>query len=143
MSEKYEPKSELAKMLQAMMWECASISPMAFAQIHVESAFRACDAIAQSATREPIEVLLTENQRRLNKHQWGGASHDDTHTEADWLNFLDKQLRKAVEAQNYMREHDRFGGIGDYKQRLINIAALAQDAFASIDRIEQSKASTK
>lgn len=86
--------------------------------------------------REPTTEKLVEIQRAKNAQEHGGSSHDDTHTKSDWLNFLDKQLDKAVEAASYMGDDNHLGGRDDYKQRLINIAALAMDAHASIRRID-------
>lgn len=55
--------------------------------------------------------------------QWGGADHDDGHSESDWLSFIESQITKA-----------RFDFFSDYRSRYVKIAALAVAAIESIDR---------
>lgn len=64
-------------------------------------------------------------ERRTQDEQWGGAAHDDEHAAYEWLEYIDKQVRKANGVRN---DDDR------YRSRLVKIAALAAAAIESVDR---------
>lgn len=59
-----------------------------------------------------------------NDDQWGGDSHDDSHSETDWMAFIDHQLYKLEEGY----------GLSQFRERMIKVAALAIQAVESYDR---------
>ena len=59
-------------------------------------------------------------ERRMQDRQWGGAAHDDQHSNFDWFRFIDYQWGQ-------MNNENR-------RERLIKIAALAVAAVESLDR---------
>lgn len=62
------------------------------------------------------------HERENQDAQWGGAVHDDTHDEQEWIGFMDEQLTKASDN-------------GEYRERFVKIAALAVAALESMDRL--------
>ncbi len=70
---------------------------------------------------EKIFNAIKEERLRQDK-MWGGAEHDDTHDEQDWIGYIDYQLSKANDE-------------GKYRERFTNIAALAVAALESMDRL--------
>lgn len=58
--------------------------------------------------------------------QWGGPAHDDEHSAADWLLYIDKQVNKALGTPD--------NDPGD-RARFVKIAALAVAAIESGDRL--------
>lgn len=58
-------------------------------------------------------------ERERQDAKWGGAAHDDRHTEGDWRDFL----YSYVQCPNI-----------DDRERFVKIAALAVAALESIDR---------
>lgn len=65
------------------------------------------------------------SERRRQDEQWGGPDHDDEHSPQEWAQFLHKQWLAAA--------HEAELG-GDYRGRLVKIAALAVAAAESYDR---------
>jgi len=59
-------------------------------------------------------------ERRMQDRQWGGAEHDDQHSNFDWFRFIDYQWGR-------MNNENR-------RECLIKIAALAVAAVESLDR---------
>ena len=59
-------------------------------------------------------------ERRLQDEQWGGPMHDDQHPWADWLGFIQKQVKSATSP--------------DFRERMVKVAALAIAAIESHDR---------
>lgn len=64
-------------------------------------------------------------ERAKQDEQWGGPDHDDEHSPQEWAQYLHKQWLAAA--------HESELG-GDYRGRLIKIAALAVAAAESYDR---------
>lgn len=64
---------------------------------------------------------IKEERQRQDK-LWGGATHDDTHNEQEWIGYMDEQLTKANDE-------------GEYRERFVKIAALAVAALESMDRL--------
>lgn len=61
-------------------------------------------------------------ERVLQNHQWGGPQHDDSHTPADWANYIHNQLSKMFQEE------------GSERDRFLKVAALAQAAVEAFDR---------
>lgn len=76
--------------------------------------------------RAIFKKVLEERARQ--DEEWGGPEHDDQHTPADWLDFIEKQVSKARE--------QRFGSM---RGRFIKIAALAVAALQSMNRTMEQK----
>jgi len=72
----------------------------------------------------PVAGVLSEieEERKAQDAKWGGSSHDDTHSQADWRNFIRLRLTEVA-----MHPHK-------YRQNMIEIAALAVAAIESHDR---------
>lgn len=68
----------------------------------------------------PYEDIFSE--RMAQNAEYGGPKHDDTHSEADWINFLYKHLDRANDNS------------GDYRYQLVRVAALCVAAIQSHDR---------
>lgn len=68
-----------------------------------------------------ISIIASERQRQ--DEEWGGPTHDDEHTLADWVGFIDYQTTKFdMEGDN------------DNPERLVKIAALAIAALEAHQR---------
>ena len=79
--------------------------------------------------RDPITKVFKDVLRRRmeqdKKH--GGPSHDDNHTRGDWSSFIHKYA---------LRLEGALMNRANYRDTLIDIAALAIDAAESFDRNE-------
>ena len=64
-------------------------------------------------------------ERKAQDKKWGGAAHDDVHTQFDWCEFIRHHTNRAVGG----RKKD------DYRKQMIRVAALAVAAVQSFDRI--------
>ncbi len=69
------------------------------------------------------------DERCAQDREWGGPDHDDNHYPGDWLNLIERQVRRAwpVDAFEYRR------------RRLVKIAALAVAAMDSFDRTKADR----
>lgn len=62
-------------------------------------------------------------ERAAQDAKWGGAEHDDEHSMADFVFFMDEQLRKC-----------EYGNNTETRARLVKVAALCVAAIQSFDR---------
>lgn len=62
-------------------------------------------------------------ERRMQDRQWGGATHDDTRSYAEWIDYIEHQFSLL---------DLRVGG--NARERFIKVAALAVAAAEMIDR---------
>ena len=79
-----------------------------------------------SANRRAAEleqqVYVEIRQERVRQDaKWGGPKHDDTHVDFEW--------------NGYIEEHNRKAKYGDWRKRMIEVAALAIAAVESYDRV--------
>lgn len=81
------------------------------------------------------EILI---ERAVQDAQWGGPAHDDRHVSWDWCNFIGHQnvLAKQVALRGQSPEEQP----GEWRRRMIKIAALALAAVASYDRVTKEDA---
>jgi len=63
------------------------------------------------------------NERRRQDEKWGGSSHDDDHSLADW--------------RRYICAHAKRASGDDARRQLVRVAALAVAAIQSIERQAQ------
>lgn len=64
-------------------------------------------------------VILDVVEERVRQDiQWGGPAHDDMHLEFEWMDLI----------------HGQTGRLGNARERLIKIAALAVAAVEAYDR---------
>lgn len=77
-----------------------------------------------------METVLKEvaRERVRQELKWGGPAHDDTHSRADWIEFIDQRLAYPEKADQ----------CSEYRRDMIEIAALAIAAVESLDRKELS-----
>jgi hypothetical protein len=76
-----------------------------------------------------VEVLvLTEvaDERIAQDREWGGATHDDTHSPSEWVGYITKFAGVAL-SDDY-----QFGVT--FRQALVKVAALAVAAIEANDR---------
>lgn len=64
-------------------------------------------------------------ERVLQDHQWGGPETDDLRSEAEWAEYIHKQISKLFQDE---------GGALAARDRFVKVAALAIAAIQSIDR---------
>ena len=71
-------------------------------------------------------------ERAIQDAQWGGAAHDDKHTEPEWIAILARHLGLAAndEAEE---EPTRF------RRQMVRLAAVAVAAVEAFDRAKGSK----
>ena len=69
-----------------------------------------------------LEVAAERNQQ---DQKWGGAEHDDTHNNHDWLAYITKHLGRTA-----MWPFDAV----TFRKQMIRVAALAVAAVEWIDR---------
>ncbi len=62
-------------------------------------------------------------ERAAQDAKWGGPDHDDEHSMADFVDFIDDQLRKC-----------EYGNNTETRKRLVKVAALCVAAIQSFDR---------
>ena len=74
-----------------------------------------------------IEACRVDQDR-----EHGGPAHDDTHTPADWCNFIRKFTGRA-EYQSQFMDHDL--SLRRYEENLIHVIGLAVAAIQSTRRI--------
>jgi hypothetical protein len=67
-------------------------------------------------------------ERRAQDEEWGGPAHDDEHTVAQWLTYIDYQMQRARKA--YISSQPSY-----IRERFVKIAALAVAAIESYDRV--------
>lgn len=77
--------------------------------------------------RSAYRDVVTERVAQDREH--GGPGHDDTHTAKDWLGFISRKTALADKEEQEER----------YRQRLVQIAALAVAAIQSHDRKTATK----
>ena len=80
------------------------------------------------AHQRHLDVVLGKiaAERGRQDQKWGGPDHDDEHRWFDWLNFIREHTEKARTVTDPMR----------YRQRLVEVAALAAAAIQALDRQE-------
>ncbi len=79
--------------------------------------------MTRGMTVDDIEVFdLIRDERARQDAKWGGPEHDDTHEPEDWADFIGARV---VRIQLRM---------GNDRQNLVQIAALAVAAIESLDR---------
>lgn len=72
-----------------------------------------------------LYAVLAERKRQ--DMQWGGPAHDDTHSAWDWADYIRKQADLA--------EQPVAQPPGQFRERMVKIAALAFAAIESHDRV--------
>ena len=77
---------------------------------------------------EIFQAVIAE--RHAQDRQWGGPEHDDLHEELDWEYLLRIHCDRLTDINGH--------AAGDYRQRLIKIAAWAVSAVQSWDRMPPS-----
>lgn len=82
--------------------------------------------LTTAAVRTHRVLAEVEGERQYQNTKWGGATHDDHHAPDDWLRFLDEHVGKARSAAPV--------GWPEYRQRLLEVAALAVAAVETLDR---------
>lgn len=76
------------------------------------------------------EFLSKVKEERINQDkQWGGEDHDDSHSMADWANFIHKQAREAKKIDSLSVTNAE-----EFNDRMIKVAALALAATNSVNR---------
>ncbi len=65
-------------------------------------------------------------ERRNQDAKWGGAKHDDTHTDEEWLNFIEHHLWRAY--------NEDFA----WRKQMLRVAALVVAAIESSDRVNEA-----
>lgn len=88
---------------------------------------RICELGLQQETIRMVEgtaEIGTEiaMERVLQNHRWGGPQHDDSHTPANWADYIHHQLSKMFQEE------------GSERDRFLKVAALAQAAVEAFDR---------
>lgn len=73
-----------------------------------------------------IEQLVEE--RRVQDRQWGGSDHDDDHERSEWIEMVKDHLDRAKKANK------KTGDIDEYRQQMLEVAALCVAAVESHDR---------
>lgn len=74
-------------------------------------------------TRDVLEDVAKERTRQDEK--WGGADHDDTHSNHDWVAYIVRHTGRAV-----MWPFDRAA----FRKQMVRVAALAVAAVEWCDR---------
>jgi hypothetical protein len=73
-----------------------------------------------------------EHKRRQQDIQWGGTTHYYLHSQGDWVQFINNQLSQI-----------HYNGVDepliDFRERMVDIAALAVAAIESHDRKKAAK----
>ena len=75
----------------------------------------------QDSSEIYIDIALERNRQDA---QWGGPSHDDSHSTRDWAGFVEKQAREMWLKPTF----------SEARERLVKIAALAVAGIESLDR---------
>ena len=82
----------------------------------------------------PLDTIFAEilRCRAAQDAKWGGPEHDDTHTRADWCQFIQKFRNRAeLVGEGCANSTDRILG---FEQNMIHIASLAIAALESSRR---------
>lgn len=83
-----------------------------------------------NTNNDRVDIFTEINaERDRQDRKWGGASHDDTHTNYDWNNYILKQLGETVIYEPSVRDIKEI-----IRRAYIKIAALCVAAVESIDR---------
>lgn len=83
------------------------------------------------AARDTVILQILE-ERTAQDSKWGGPDRDDEHTRRQWIGFIEdhaKRARKATPLANARR-----GDLAEYRQQLVEIAAIAVAAIEAHDR---------
>jgi hypothetical protein len=98
-------------------------------KLELVEAFRnAIIAATEAKVREEYAVVSEVVAERVRQDgKWGGPEHDDQHSTADFVQFIEDWAGWA-RAMAGMNSHDKA------RRRLIQVAALAVAAVESIDR---------
>jgi len=72
-----------------------------------------------------IEIV---KERSDQDEQWGGPTHDDTHSREDWCCFIENQLMQIRNSNE---------DISIFRARMVKVAALAVAAIERTDRYVQ------
>lgn len=83
--------------------------------------------VAQRAGQRVVLEQVVEERRKQDR-QWGGVNHDDEHERTEWISFLKDHLDRAKKAVH------KSGDLDEYRQQLIEVAALAVAAAEAHDR---------
>jgi hypothetical protein len=70
-------------------------------------------------TEEVLKEVVDE--RVYQDQKWGGKEFDKTHTESDWLSWINEYANGQGRAKNY-----------DFRKRMVKTAALAVAALESL-----------
>jgi hypothetical protein len=76
----------------------------------------------------PESLRLVVAERARQEEKFGGPEHDDVHSMEEWVNLIVEWLGKAAGALRGDGELDTF------KDRLVQVAALALAGIESYDR---------
>lgn len=77
-------------------------------------------------------------ERALQDEQWGGPKTDDTRNSAQWVEYIDHQLEYITASVQGQRQLNP----GEFRERMVKVAALAIAAIQSYDRGGGTYAST-
>lgn len=83
----------------------------------------ACHGYLHDSPQSVLQEVVSE--RAAQDEEWGGPSHDDTHTQFHWTKFIREHADRSVRGQ----------ARDDFRQQMIRVAALAVAAVQSFDRI--------
>lgn len=77
-----------------------------------------------------LEIVLTQilEERRNQDKKWGGPAFDDERERTEWLSLIREHEERAKRAVS------RTGDLDEYRQQMIQIAALAIAAIHAHDR---------
>ena len=81
----------------------------------------------ENAQGKILKEIVDERDRQ--DEMWGGEEHDDGHRINDWIAFITEYLGKSREAPY---------NIGNFRDNMIKVAALAVAAAESVDRAIES-----
>lgn len=89
-----------------------------------------CDLGLQEQTLRMVDLTTEATsdiamERVLQDNQWGGPETDDLRTDAEWAEYIHKQVSKLFQDE---------GGALAARDRYVKIASLAVAAIQSIDR---------
>ncbi|MGX0136330.1 hypothetical protein [Cupriavidus metallidurans] len=104
--------------------------PTMEAMNHAEDELHALMMLA--APGEALAVCAALLERTTQNIQWGGQEHDDQHSSADWVHFIQKQTIAAMN-EGYMHVMVNYN-LPAVQDRMRKIAALALAAWGSLNR---------
>lgn len=82
-----------------------------------------------------MDAILAEikAERERQDAKWGGAKYDDGHPPEDWVSLLGDRVEKvSIEIEPWYANRP-----GEYRRRLIQVAAVAVAAVEAWERQEQ------